>query len=96
MSLVCEEDYLYLNEDSSFKKFRHKGERDKDLVVTSENIKIKGKFLHVVQRLCKETYTRDRNFVVAYNRKLKNNASTDGIYAPSNFRSLFKTNLKPP
>ena len=48
---VCEEDDCYLDEYRPFKRARRKGEKDENLVVTSDHIRLKVKFLHVLQRI---------------------------------------------
>ena len=63
-SHVSEEDDFYLEEDHPFKRYFRKGERYEYLVATSDNIKSKGTFLHVVHRVWQELYAKDRYFVV--------------------------------
>ena len=64
MRRVCEKDYCYLDEYHPLKISRHQGEKDEDLVVTSDKIILKGKLLHVVQRLWQELYAKGIDFFV--------------------------------
>ena len=83
---VCEVDNWYLDKDSPLKKSCHQIEIYEDLIVTSDHIKFKGKLLHVVWRIWQELDSKDRDFVVSYDRKVEDNESTYGIYVPANFR----------
>ena len=56
MRHVCEEDDFYLEKDCPFKIDRSQGYINEEFVVTSDHIKFKGKFLHVLYRVRKELY----------------------------------------
>ena len=60
MSCICEENDLYLDKDFPFKRAHHQEEKYETLVVTSGQIIFDGKFLHVMQRVCRELDTKDR------------------------------------
>ena len=79
---VWEEYDWYLYKDRPLKRARRQGEKDEKLVVTSDHIRFKIKFLHVVNIIWQEIYAKDRDFVVAYNRNFNNNGSTDEIDVP--------------
>ena len=96
MRCVYEDDEFYLDKYRPFKRSRLQGEKYENLVVTSDHIKFKGKLLHVVQSVCQELDAKDREFVVAYNRKVEHNESTDEIYVPANFRALIKDKFSTP
>ena len=49
-----------------------------------------------MKRVWLELYYKDRDFVVAYNKNVKHNESTDEIDAPSNFQALFKDKSSTP
>ena len=85
MRHVCEEDDFYLDKDSSFKRARLQGEKDENIVITSDHIRFKGKSFHVVQRVWRELDTKDREFVVSYNSKVKQTEPIDEIYVPAKF-----------
>ena len=87
---ICEQYDFYLYEDHPFKRSRYQEEKDEDLVITGGNIKFKGKFPYVVQRVCQELDAKDREFFVSYNRKVNHNESTNRIGVPTNFWALFK------
>ena len=57
---VCEEDDWYIDKDRPFKTSCRQGERDEDLFVTSYPNKLKGKFLHVVQRVWQKLDSKDK------------------------------------
>ena len=48
---VCEEVDCYLHGYLPFKRTRRQGEKDENLVVTSDHIIFKGNFLHMMQRV---------------------------------------------
>ena len=50
----------------------------------------------MIQRVWLEIYANDRDFVVAYNRKVNNNESTYEIDVPANFQALFKDKYSTP
>ena len=51
MRRFCEEDDCYLDEDCHFKRARRQGDKDENLVLKSDHIIFKVKFLHVLQRI---------------------------------------------
>ena len=70
MRHVREEDDCFLKIYCPFKISNRQREREDDPVVTSEQVKSKRKFLHVVQKVWRELYAKDKDFGMSYKRKV--------------------------
>ena len=60
MRRVCEEDDCYIDKARPSKRAHRQGYKDENLVVTSENIRFRGKLLLVVKRVWQEIDVNDR------------------------------------
>ena len=83
MRPVFGEDGWYIDKGYPLKRAYHQEDKYEDLLVTSDHIKFKVKFLLVVQRLWPELDDKDRYFFVSYNRKVNHNKYTDENDVPA-------------
>ena len=58
--LVCEEDDCYIGRYRPFKRVLHQGDKYENIIITSDHIIFKGKFLHLVQRVWQELDFNER------------------------------------